>query len=151
MTRHVVVHHAHHPDEKVYRLIHARVDDVPQRVEVENPNYDPEAVAKLELAQYQTLEVAEGNGNRPAEAIQFDPEIHSPTKIEEQMVPVYSNYQDVVWADWDEQWEGLSDDEIAAKQRQIVKDAIAAHEQELLDAQQAARDVRHIGETEVEL
>jgi len=146
MAKRVVVHHAHHPSEKLYKLVHAQADEVTKYVHVENPKYDPE---KLKLAQYHIRGVARGNGNRPMN--DFDPEIAEPTKIEEQTETVYSDHQEIVWADWDEQWEGLSDDEIAAKQRQIVKDVFAAQAAEAEQAAAAAADVRHIGEVEVEL
>lgn len=181
MAKRVVVHHAHHADEKVYRLIHAQRDEVTQYVEVENPNYDPDAAVRLRLGIGQ-YEKPNRNGGRPVIYIDhgedeegnalggeyvngdgvpvlgaydtppdFDPEIHSPTKMEERIIPVYSDHQDIVWADWDDTWKGLSDDEIAAKQRQIVRDVIDAREREQMEAaQKAQQNVRHIGEAEVE-
>lgn len=183
MAKRVIIHHAHHPDEKVYRLTHAQRDEATQYVEVENPNYDPSEAARLQLTSQRppgnppTTYISpprngssNGNGSRTSDTEiseghytvpppkrfnfqipDFNPEIHSPTKTEERKVPVYSDHQDVVWADWDDQWKGLSDQEIAAKQRQIVKDVFAAREQEQLAAAERAKNIRQIGEVEVEL
>lgn len=43
MSRLVVIHHAHHPDEGVYRLVYATAEEVVRHVEVPNPRFDPSA------------------------------------------------------------------------------------------------------------
>jgi|SRR5215469_2303407 len=146
MAKRVVTHHAHHPGEGVYRLIHAQTEEVVQHVEVENPNYDP-VMAALEIPEGYDPVAHTSNGNGRVNAFNAEP----PTLLQERKVTIYSDHQDIIWADDDEQWQGLSDDEIAAKQRQQVKEAFDARRQEALKAEQAARDFRDIGQTEVEL
>ena|SRR5215831_8803802 len=59
---------------------------------------------------------------------------------------VYSTTTDIVWADDDPQWSGLSDTQIAQAQRDIVSTALAEQEsQAQLAVTRKARSLRSLG------
>lgn len=93
-----VVHHAHHADEGVYRLTFAEEREHTIHHAVENAHFDPDAPI--------------GEDNMPAVVL-------------EERVVSHHDHQDVVWAEDDPRWVGMTPKAIAAAQRAEVKKALA--------------------------
>lgn len=103
MTKIVVTHHAHHPDEDVYRLVFAVATDHEIFTVVDNPDYDPEL---------------NGDNEVPATLTLTD------------VVTTYSDHVDIVWAVDDKRWKGMSAEDIASAQRADVSDMLAKRARE---------------------
>jgi rubrerythrin len=120
--KHVVVHHAHHPDEGVYRLVHAEQHmEIYQEI---NPRWTPNP----------------------------DLEGHNEPRLIEASRTTYHNPRDIVWADDDSRWEGMDPKDIATAQRQDVTEALARFAAaEEIGQREAQRVVHPIGTVGIEL
>lgn len=105
--KYVVAHHAHHPDEGVYRLVFGEAHEVTEQIEEDNSRFDT------------SDEVLDRMGDPD-----FDPIVLQPTIIREVTRTVLMHLQEVVWDHEDERWDGLSVEQIAVEQRRDVKEAI---------------------------
>ena len=145
MSRLVVVHHAHHADEGIYRIIVAEATEVTKQVAVPNPNYDSSAVllapgdpnyaAPVILEDHRVNGSHQVNGSSPEpEALVpiADPSVLEPTIMVDQTETVYENHMEVVWHAEDPKWAGRSLEDIATEQRQILKDHLAERAAELV-------------------
>lgn len=123
--RHVVVTHAHHAGEGVYRLVFAQAHEFTDEVFEDNPDYDPD----------------EPGG--PDNPVSIRREFQN---------TALAHHQDVVWAADDPRWEGMSRDEIAEAQRREVSEMLTrrAAEQERAEAERQAAH-RDLGGAGVEL
>jgi hypothetical protein len=116
--RNIVVHHAHHPDEGVYKLqVATTIEDITPGIEP-NPDFDLDKP-----------ESEENSPNRPVDIT---------------VLLGYADHLDFVWADDDERWRGMDPEEIAAEQRAEVKEALAASESE--PAQEKIVEFEGVGE-----
>lgn len=119
--RHVVLHHAHHHDEGVYRLVIGVMDEHTIPVEAPNPDYNhnhPDGLIYHHLTDQQREQL---DGDVPTEGQ------NTPTILQDETRQVLVDQHDIVFADHDEQWAGRSQEEIAAEQLRLAREALAAH------------------------
>jgi hypothetical protein len=116
--KHIVVSHAHHPDEKVYRIVIARVAERVEMTEVPNPLYDEEEAQKLVNPPVLTDEDIAMNGHRAMPDIDYDK--IRPTITMQRTVKELVDHSDIVWHSEDERWQGREPEDIAAEQRQEI-------------------------------
>lgn len=151
-----VIHHAHHRDEGVYRLVHAEViETVVHELEPEEPEYETRMVPNPDFeTQAIVFEQDQGDPSMFPPGLRFEgPEI--PMMIEEtvqinvgklrqveRIERFHVDHQDVVWDADDPKWKGRELEDIATEQRAAVREAIAQRleeERSQLAASEAAR------------
>jgi len=157
MGKRVVTHHAHHPDEGVYRLVHAEaietvvhdlVQDEPvkRKVRVHNPDYVAPPILKEQeggvfLRGAVMLDRPKGSSEMFLETEEIAPrELQQVERIE----TVYVDHQDIVWADDDPRWRRRTAEQIAEAQRADVSKAMARLERRQADAEKRRPPVRHL-------
>lgn len=140
MSNYVVVNH--HLDEAagVYRLTVGEViEHEVIKLDAAGEPVMQEVQAEFEV-EVPTEIPSVTNGDGPIEAEAPEPTVETATRTV--LVPIMERVQetvvteDFVFAADDERWEGMLMEDVAAAQRQIVADALAAREKE---AQKAAR------------
>lgn len=93
----IVTHHAHHPEEGVYRLMFAVAQDVPIETMIVNDDFDPELDVDAD--------------NQPMIAVV-------------DVIRQVGDSEEIVWADDDERWANKTEDEIRDEQREQVRQVL---------------------------
>jgi hypothetical protein len=106
--RRVIIHHAHHGDEGLYRLVYVYEDTV----QSERPN--PAFALKPML-------------NKAGVVIKWIEPRDVPRMLVDTEV-LRCNPQEIVWADDDERWKDMGDEQIAQMQRTDVFNALRTQE-----------------------
>jgi hypothetical protein len=123
----VIAHHAHHPDEGIYRLVHAEQDEV-TFYDTEQPA--PRAQTFLLPNPDFVTPPPEGEDDtrtkeEKQEYIEEEMEVTDPPNFVERTEIVQYDHKEIVWDATDKRWEGMSDQEIAEVQRGEVHKALA--------------------------
>lgn len=137
----VIVHHAHHPDEDVYRLIHAEALTVPVHELVEDP-----PVVEIRHVPNPDYNASEPESEDNPLTIPMRETVNVGKKrLVERTATVHVDHKEIVWDAADSQWEGMAAADIAERQRQIVADALKAREdvQQARTQQPATGTVKH--------
>ena len=151
----VVIHHAHHPDEGVYRLVHAEREEVtvvehgdPQPVVTTVPVLNPDFVAAPPDDEEDTRTEHEREMFMEEERI-----VEGPPELIERTEVIDYDHRDIVWSADDPRWNGLTPDQIAEEQRADIRSAlhgaasIAGKEAKAAErAAEAATDLGGVGE-----
>lgn len=128
MKTYVVIEHFHQEEQGRYVLIFAEA--ITQPVRVPNPEFDPVLASQPELVPNPSYDpkaaaTTEGYDIEPVVPNPlYDPEAVSVAETIDDSQTIYIDHTDVVFADSDPQWEGLSKDDIAAEQRRQVLEAL---------------------------
>lgn len=119
----VVVDHHHNPDDNVYRIVIGLREDMVFLVldEDDNPVMMP-AEPILDQNGEQIMRPKLDDEGNIIEG-EFEPFMRSPEQMTE-IRPVVTPVEDFLFDADDELWQGMSPEEIANKQRDIVKDAL---------------------------
>jgi hypothetical protein len=150
----VIVHHAHHPDEGVYRLVHAEQEEVTVYDHVQestsstalvvNPNFVP---APLEGEDDDRTE------DQKDPLIEQEVDEPGPPELVARTELVQYDHREIIWSADDERWKGMSASEIADEQRADVRSAlhgaasVAGKEAKAAErAAEAAKDLGGVGE-----
>lgn len=138
----VILHHAHHVDEGVYRMIYCVQEEHEVEVTKPNPKFVPHEADELPK-----LLVREDGTTRAVKVPKAkkigEPEFIHTTEI----VTVQSEHQDIIWDAEDGRWLGMIPKDVAAEQTKDVKKAIANRKRAATNAakKEAEKRVRPLG------
>lgn len=139
----VIVHHAHHVDEGVYRMVYCVQEEHEVDVTHPNPDFEPHQAAELP-----ELLVREDGTTRAVKVPKSKSQKLSPEFIHTtETQVVQGEHQDIVWDASDGRWLGMVAEDVAAEQIKDVKKAIANRKRAATNAakKEGEKRVRPLG------